>query len=178
MNRPAATPGTPCAGAIGLPETGWILARVWLAALEETARDFHGNWPKIFLDRAYEHATANWIATLEQEYDFIFARGGTMVEALRNYVENGLKAGLFRDASDFRLKEVSPNKVEVTIYRDIYAETYRELRIPGQSVREMTNARLGAFRAAIKLLAGIECDYEITAIHPDGVVEGFIERLR
>jgi hypothetical protein len=169
--------GSPCTGMPGLPETGWILARVWLGALEETARDFHGNWPKIFLDRAYEHATANWIATLEQEYDFLFPRGGGMIEALRGYVDIGLKAGLFRDSSDFRLKEVSPNKVEITIYRDIYSETYRELRIPGQSVREMTNARLGAFRAAVKLLSGIDCDYEITAIHADGVVEGFIERL-
>jgi hypothetical protein len=171
MNRPQ-NPGTP-----DLPETGWILARVWLGALEETARDFHGNWPKMFLDRAYEHATANWIALMEHEYDFVFPRGAGMMDTLRGYVEIGLKAGVFRDASDFRLKEVSPNKVEVTVYRDIYSQTYRELRIPGQSVREMTNARLGAFRSAVKLLAGIDCDYEITAIHPDGVVEGFIERL-
>lgn len=159
------------------PDTGWILSRVWLGALEETARDFHGNWPKIFLDRAYEHATANWISTLEDEYDLRFQRGGGMMDALRSYVEIGLKAGLFHDASDFRLKEVSPNKVEVTIYRDIYAETYRMLRFEGQPIREMTNARLGAFCAAIKLLAQVDCDYEITAVHSDGVVEGFIERL-
>lgn len=161
----------------GLPETGWLLASVWLGALEETARDFHGNWPKIFLDRAYEHATARWITLMEDEYDFSFRRGGTMIEALRNYVDVGLRAGLFRDASDFRIKEVSPNKVEITIFRDIYAESYRELQVKGQAIREMTNARLGCFRAAIRLLAGMDCDYEITAIHSDGVVEGFIERL-
>ncbi len=161
----------------GLPETGWILARVWLRALEETARDFHGNWPKIFMDRAYEHATAEWISTMENEYDFTFHRGGTMIEALRSYIDIGLKAGLFRDASDFRVREISPNRLEVTIYRDIYADTYRDLTIKGQVIREMTNARLGCFRAAIRLLSGMECDYEITSIHSDGVVEGFIERL-
>jgi hypothetical protein len=159
------------------PETGWLLSRVWLGALEETARDFHGNWPKIFCDRAYEHATANWIGLMEEEYDFRFERNESMMVVLRSYVDVGLKSGLFRDASDFRLKEVSPNRVEITIYRDIYAESYRHLKVEGQPIREMTNARLGCFRAAIKLLGNIHCDYEITAVHPDGVIEGFIERL-
>jgi hypothetical protein len=161
----------------GLPETGWILSRIWLAALEETARDFHGNWPKVFCDRAYEHATSNWISVMENEYDFVFKREGSMIECLRSYIEVGLQAGLFKDAADFRIKETNPHKIEVTIYRDIYAESYRELFIKGQPIREMTNARMGCFRAAIKLLSDIDCDYEVIAIHTDGVVEGFIERL-
>jgi hypothetical protein len=161
----------------GLPETGWILSRIWLAALEETARDFHGNWPKVFCDRAYEHATTNWISVMENEYDFIFRRDTTMIESLRSYIDIGLQAGLFRDASDFRIKEANQFKIEVTIYRDIYSESYKELYIKEQPIREMTNARLGCFRAAIKLLSNINCDYEVTAIHSDGVVEGFIERL-
>ena len=37
-------------------EGGWSVARTWLAALEETARDFHGTHPKAFCERGYEHA--------------------------------------------------------------------------------------------------------------------------
>jgi len=42
---------------INREEVGWILSRVWIDALEEAARDFHGNWPMMFTSRAYEHAT-------------------------------------------------------------------------------------------------------------------------
>ena len=37
-------------------EAGWLVALSWLSALEETARDFHGTRPKVFSERAYEHA--------------------------------------------------------------------------------------------------------------------------
>ena len=43
-------------------------------------------------------------------------------------------------------------------------------------VPDLTCARIGCFRAAAELLAGIPLVYRVTAFRPDGCCEGTIER--
>jgi hypothetical protein len=93
---------------VSLEEAGWMLARVWLTAMEQAARDFHGTRPWKFCNRAYEYATEEFLRVLEDEYGLRARKGNSIKEAVESYIELGVKAGLFKDASQFELKEVGP----------------------------------------------------------------------
>ena len=51
-----------------------------------------------------------------------------------------------------------------------------ELLESGFSIRDLTCARIGCFRAAVQSLASIECDYAVTSLNIDDHCEGYIER--
>lgn len=160
---------------INRQESGWMLSQVWLGALEETARDFHGPRPKAFCERAYEHATNNFLRSLENDYGLTAKKVTTIKEALEEYIRLGVLAGLFEDASQFQLVEINPNRVEISADQCPYEKVCSNLIDGGISPKDLTCARLGCFRAAVELLAGIECTYEITQVKPKGC-QGYIER--
>ncbi len=157
-------------------EAGWLLSRVWLDALEETARDFHGNWPKMFCARAYEHATDTWMKILANEYDLEIQPETTIIDAIESYVNLGVRAGLFTSHSDFKFDALTPNKTATTVFGCPYRKTCMDLIDSGFSVSDLTCPRIGCFRAAVKSVAGIDCDYEVTRFSADAC-EGFIERV-
>ncbi len=159
--------------------SGWLLARVWLNSLEETARDFHGTYPKPFLSRAYEHATGAWLSILQDEYGLEIKKCHGIKEAIERYIEIGVKGGLFQDASYFQIKEINPNKVEVNILVCPYAKNWRDSVGQGFSKRDISNARIGCFAAAVKILADIPCTYEVTSVdnEAEGAYRGYIERM-
>jgi hypothetical protein len=161
---------------INREETGWVLSRIWLDALEETARDFHGNWPKMFCSRAYEHATDAWLKVLATEYDLEVKATDTIFDAVKNYIELGLKAGLFENASDINVQDAGPNKVEITVYNCPYRKTCLDLINSGFSVKDLTCARIGCFRAAVRSIADLDTNYEVTRFSSE-VCEGFVERV-
>ena len=156
-------------------DAGWALTRVWLDALEETARDFYGR-PKRFCVRAYEHATENWLRILSNEYGIHHEEASTIKEAVESYIKTGVKGGLFDDASQFVLKEINPNRLEIKVFSCPYKETCYDLLEQGYSIKDLTCARLGCFRAAVLLLSGIDCNYEVIGVHLEEGCEGFIER--
>ena len=47
----------------------------------------------------------------------------------------------------------------------------------GASIRELTCARIGCFRAAVKAMAGLDCDYQVTSFNIDGDCKGHLERV-
>ncbi|HNR66662.1 MAG TPA: hypothetical protein PKN04_01410 [bacterium] len=156
-------------------ESGWLVAKAWLAALEETARDFHGNRPQTFLERAYQHATEHFLRTLENDYGIYPKRTLSIKEALDEYIRLSVLGGLFKDAGQFNLTEVNVNRVEVTSIECPYHGMCRELLYSGISAVDLTCPRLGCFRAAVNLLADIDCTYEMTEIMEKGC-HGYIER--
>ena len=156
-------------------ETGWVLARCWLAALEETARDFHGTQPRAFCERGYEHATMRWIQVLDEQYGITVPKAETVKEAIENHIDVGVRTGLFRDASQFELTQVNPARVELKILECPYRSTCEQLLNSGFQIRDLTCARIGAFRAAAEILSGIPCKYEVTGFRTDGCCEGYIE---
>ena len=156
--------------------SGWILARVWLNSLEETARDFHGTYPKPFCSRAYEHATGAWLRILQDEYGFFVKKSHGMREAIENYIDIGVRAGLFQDPSNFKIKEINPNKVEISILVCPYGWSCKDSISRGFSHRDLTCARIGCFAAAVKILADIPCTYEVTSVEGEEGCSGFIER--
>jgi hypothetical protein len=156
-------------------ESGWMLALVWLSALEETARDFHGSRPKTFCERAYEHATDNWLHALENEYGVVAKKADTIREAVDEYIRIGVIGGLFQDASQFELREVNPNRLEIKAHVCPYRKSCEALLRQGISPKDLTCARIGCFRAAVKYLSGIDCSYEVTEIG-EGGCRGYIER--
>lgn len=158
-------------------KSGWILSRVWLNALEETARDFHGTYSKPFCSRAYEHATISWLRILQDEYGFEVKKCHSIKEAIEHYIDIGVRAGLFRDHSAFHLKEINPNKVIVTVLVCPYSGSCKDFIDEGFAHRDLTCARIGCFSAAVKFLADIPCTYEMESAGGSEGCRGYIERL-
>jgi hypothetical protein len=162
---------------VPLEEAGWMLARVWLTAMEQAARDFHGTRPWKFCNRAYEYATEEFLRVLEDEYGLRARKGTSIKEAVESYIELGVKAGLFKDASQFELKEVRPSKLEVKVALCPYVESCKDLLEKGFTLRDLTCPRIGCFRAAVKLLANIDCHSIVTGLQLGEGCEGVIERV-
>ena len=158
-------------------ECGWVIARVWLNALEETARDFHGTRPRTFVTRAYEHATEEWLRVLEQDYGLKPHEATTMKEAVESYIDIGVKAGLFVDASQFKLEEKDPYRLDVSVLVCPYRESCKDLLERGFSLRNLTCARMGCFRAAVQALTNVACDYEVTSVKPEEGCTGLIHMV-
>jgi hypothetical protein len=157
-------------------ESGWVVALTWLSALEEVARDFHGTRPRNFCQRAYEHATQNFLRQLENDYGIVAERVHSIKAAVEEYIRVGVLGGLFRDASQFELHEVNPNRLELAVHKCPYLKSCEALLNEGISLRDLTCARIGCFRAAVKHLADIDCNYEVTAFAVEETCHGAIEK--
>ena len=157
-------------------DSGWVVALTWLSALEETARDFHGTRPRAFMMRAYEHAVQNYLGQLELDYGIRAARGNSIREAVQEYIRAGVRAGAFKDASQFELQEVNPDRLEITVHRCVYLKSCEALIEEGITLKDLTCARIGCFRAAVQHLADIDCDYEVTAFALEETCQGAVER--
>ncbi len=155
--------------------TGWVVARVWLDALEETARDFHGIRPRAFIERAYQHATETLLRILEEEYGLRPRKAATIKDAVQSYIELCVKVGFFDDASQFRVDELDPYRVEVEVAACPYGASCRDLSGQTMPLQNLTCARIGCFKAAVEILTGIQCNYEMTATSPGRSCKGIIE---
>ena len=158
-------------------EAGWLVALAWLSALEETARDFHGTRPRVFSERAYEHSVTYYLHLLGDEYGMQIKKAETLRAAVENYIQIGLAGGLFRDASNFELVEVNPFHLEITVHDCVYLKSCQALIEEGFAIRDLTCARIGCFRAAVKALASLDCDYQVTSFNIEGDCKGYIERV-
>ena len=156
-------------------QSGWDVALAWLSGLEETARDFHGTLPKAFCERAYEHSTASWHQLLEEQYGITIPKAKQIKEAIENHIEVGIRVGLFKDASQFELNQVNPQRVEIKTMDCIYRPICEKLLENGSAIRDLTCARVGCFKASAELLAGIPCKYDISGFNNDGTCEGYVE---
>ena len=162
---------------INREEAGWLVALTWLSALEETARDFHGTRPRVFSERAYEHSVQYYLRLLGDEYGLQIKKSDSIRAAVENYIQIGLAGGLFRDASNFEIVEVNPFHLEITVHECVYLKSCQSLIDEGFSIRDLTCARIGCFRAAVKTLANIDCDYQVTSFNLEGDCKGHIERV-
>ena len=157
-------------------ESGWVVALTWLSALEETARDFHGSRPRAFCQRAYEHATEHFLRILENDYGIDAKRVDSIKKGVEEYIRVGVRAGLFTDESQFELTETNPNRLELVVHKCPYLKSCEALLGEGISLKDLTCARIGAFRAAVLGLADIDCTYEVTAFAVEETCRGAIER--
>ena len=158
-------------------EAGWVIGLVWLSALEETARDFHGTRPKVFCERAYEHAVQHYLRLLGDEYGIQIDNAESIRSAVEKYIQIGVVGRLFQDASDFELIELNPYHLEITVHNCKYSKSCQALIDEGFTIRDLTCARIGCVRAAVKALANIDCDYQVRSFNIDGDCQGYIERL-
>jgi len=158
-------------------EAGWMVALSWLSSLEETARDFHGTRPRVFSERAYEHSVQYYLNLLGDEYGMQIKKSDSILSAVENYIQIGIAGGLFRDASNFELVEINPFHLSITVHDCVYLQSCQALIEQGFSVRDLTCARIGCFRAAVKALANIDCDYQVTSFNIEGDCKGYIERV-
>jgi len=158
-------------------EAGWLVALSWLSALEETARDFHGTRPRVFSERAYEHSVQYYLHLLGDEYGLHIPKSDTIRAAVESYIQIGIAGGLFRDASNFELVDINPFHLAITVHECVYLKSCQALIEEGFSVRDLTCARIGCFRAAVKALANLDCDYQVTSFNIEGDCKGYIERV-
>ncbi len=161
---------------INKEEAGWVVALSWLSALEETARDFHGTRPRMFCERAYEHSVQHFLHRLGDEYGIRVGKATSIIDAISKYIEVGVAARVFRDASDFELVEANPFKVDITIHECKYLKSCRTLIEQGMGLRDLTCARIGCFRAAVRALSNLDADYQVTSFDMEGDCKGYIER--
>lgn len=156
---------------------GWAIGLTWLSALEEVARDFHGTRPKVFCERAYEHAVQHYLRILDQEYGIHFEKASTIREAVEKYIQIGVIGRLFQDSSDFELEDVNPFHLEIKIFNCRYLKSCQALIDSGFAIRDLTCARIGCFRAAVKVLASIDSSYAVTTFNVENSCTGYIERI-
>lgn len=155
-------------------EAGWALARVWLNALEDSARDFFGNRPRIFARRAYEHAAEGLIQTLEKDYGLKVAPADSIKSAIDSYIDVCVHGGIFSSKSDFGVVATTDSRVEVTAYKCPYLDSCTHLISEGVLIQNITCPRIGCFAAAVKILAKINCIYEIHQVKLDGGCSGAV----
>ena len=77
----------------------------------------------------------------------------------------------------FELVDVNPSHLDITVHDCVYLKSCQTLIDEGFSIRDLTCARIGCFRAAVKALANIDCDYQVTSFNIDGDCKGYIERI-
>jgi len=154
--------------------SGWVLARVWLDALEKGARDFFGTRPRMFAERGYEYASEAFLRILENDYGVKAAKASTIKEAVENYIDVGIQGGLFYDRSQFVLKEVTVNRLEINVLKCPYLNSCQDLLNGGLMVSNLTCARIGCFKAVVKLLADIDCTYRVNAFNTEDGCQGVI----
>ncbi len=154
--------------------SGWVLARVWLDALEKGARDFFGTRPRMFAERGYEYASEAYLRILENDYGVKAAKASTIKAAVESYIDVGIRGGLFYDQSQFVLREVTVNRLEINILGCPYLNSCQDLLDGGILVSNLTCARIGCFKAAVKLLADIHCTYKVNAFNTENGCQGVI----
>ncbi|HDQ46181.1 MAG TPA: hypothetical protein ENN17_11920 [bacterium] len=164
-------------GKINKEESGWMVALSWLSALEEAARDFHGTRPKVFCQRAYDHSVQHYLKMLGDEYGLQVEKADTIRSAVEHYIQIGVIGGLFQDESEFELVSVNPHRLDITIHHCEYLKSCQCLIDEGFAIRDLTCARIGCFRAAVKVLANLDCDYEVRSFNINGDCQGTIERI-
>ena len=152
------------------------LTRVWVTALEETARDFFPR-PRDFCVRAYEHAANNWMDIMTKEYGLKISPTNSIKESVEAYISLGVTGGLFEDASQFVLKEVNPNRLEITVLKCNYLSCCEDILKEGYSIGDLTCARIGCFAGAVRILGNIDCMHQVTSFKPNKCCQGFIERI-
>jgi hypothetical protein len=158
-------------------EAGWLVAVTWLSALEEAARDFHGTHPKVFCERVSEHSVQHYLQRLGDEYGIRIEKSGSIREAVEQYIQIGLRSGLFDALGEFDLESPNPNRLELTVHNCEYLKSCETLIHEGFTIKNLTCARIGCFRAAVKAIASIDCDYQVRSFNLDGDCHGFIERV-
>ena len=72
-------------------------------------------------------------------------------------------------------KERRRNRVELKIVDCPYRGPCETLLESGFTIRDLTCARIGCFRASAEILSGSHCKYEVTGFRPDGICEGYVE---
>jgi hypothetical protein len=152
------------------------LVRIWVTAIEETTRDFFPH-PREFCVRVYENAASNLMNIISNEYGYKMKPAGTIKEALEAYIDLGLQSGLFEDASQFVLREVNSNKLEVSVFKCIYLPCCQDILDRGSVISELTCPRIGCFVGAVSIMTNVACNYTLTGFNPEKCCEGFIERI-
>ncbi|OGJ90910.1 MAG: hypothetical protein A2268_09715 [Candidatus Raymondbacteria bacterium RifOxyA12_full_50_37] len=158
-------------------QAGWALVRIWLTAMEKTARDFHGMRPKKFCMRSYEHATEDYLRLMDDEFGITIKKAKSIREAIQNYIEFSVRAGLLKDASQVEITEINPNSVEIKVMVCPYMKSCKDLMDEDVGVKDLTCARIGCFRAAVLILANIDCTYETISVDLVNGCQGIVERI-
>lgn len=157
-------------------EAGWALSRVWLDALEDTARDFFGSRPRVFTRRAYEHAAEAWVRIMREDYGLQPREATTLKAGLESYIDLGVRGGLFTDSTEFELDEVTPTRVEVTVHKCPYYDSCAHLLDEGVAIAHITCPRIGCFAAGAKVLAHVDCVHEVHSVNLKGGCKGAVVR--
>jgi len=154
-----------------------VLLRTWWAAFEKAAMDLQGIIPREFCTKAYEHAAENFLKILANKYGIIAERAETIDDAVNNYIHVGIHAGLFENVSQFELKSVSEDELEITVRECPYQGKCGDLLHDGLPLTSLSCARLGCFRGAVIHLAGLDCSFKVTKCNPlENFCQGILER--
>jgi len=151
-------------------QSGWVAARSWLNALNEVALRYLGpkNW-KMFCSIVDECASKHWLRILEKEFGIKAEQADSLKKAVENYIHVGILAGLFESESQFELREEGSERLLIRVFSCPYfmREVCKDA-LEGDLKPEQINCpRIGCFRAAVVLLSGIPCYYEVQKVDPE-----------
>jgi len=150
-------------------QSGWIVARAWLNALNEAALKHLGpkNW-KMFCSLVDECASKHWLRILEKEFGIKAEQADSLKKAVENYIQVGILAGLFNSESQFELREEGSDRLQIRVLSCPYfmREVCKDALQGGLKPEQINCPRIGCFRAAAVLLSGIPCYYEVQKVDP------------
>jgi hypothetical protein len=152
------------------------LVRVWVTSIEETVRDFFPQ-PREFCVRVYENASHNLMNIFCNEYGLKMKPAKTIKEAIESYIDLCVQIQLFEDASQFILKEVNPNKIELTVFKCVYLPSCMDILERSSGISDLTCPRIGCFVGGVGIMTNIPCTYGLTVFDPSKCCQGFIERI-
>lgn len=147
---------------IASEQSGWLVARAWLNALNEAAIKYLGNKnSKVFCSIVDECASKQWLDILEREFGIKAERADSLKKAVENYIKVGILAGLFQSENQFELSEDSSGRLQIRVFSCPYEKSCEDSLQGGLKPEQINCPRIGCFRAAAVLLSGNPCYYEV-----------------
>jgi len=148
-------------------QSGWLVARAWLNALNEAAIKYLGNKnSKVFCSVVDECASKQWLGILEREFGIKAERADSLKKAVENYIKVGILAGLFENESQFELSEDSSGRLQIRVFSCPYEKSCEDSLRGGLKPEQINCPRIGCFRAAAVLLSSSPCYYEVQKVDP------------
>lgn len=159
-------------------DIAWLQLKAWIASIEEVARDFHGSYPREFLERVYALALDNWLYALSLQTGITLPLSNNIEGGLENFLNICASTGLLKDLAHCEIKKLDMDAVELSIYRCPFKEACLHLTSKGLKSHLLTCPFIGMARVATSRSTGIECGGENTGLDPlHSQCSGIIERV-
>lgn len=154
-----------------------VQLQVWLAAMEEIMRDYHGDFPREISSRLYRTAFSYWMDTLLLEQGIRLPSCTSLKEAIESFLGLCVSQGLLKDLVNCEIRMLADDAAEVSISRCPFRDSCLLLINKGVESHLLTCPFMGLVRAAASRFTDRPFGGDNTGIDPLlSRCQGMIER--